>query len=555
MPDTFSQIREIPCVVRRVRWSLTSTACGLCHQPAARVWDVTRTAIDIDLDHPVLLAVDVSVHHCLPCRRFFRAQPPFLRPDAIYTNRVVQKAVETVFADGLALRRVSARLARDFWVHPSEKMIRLWCSTYAAGFDFDRDYLPWVVETFSGVLCIDEVYQEKVALLLAVDPASPDGDRLVGYQSIEETVDQGTVETFLKHLNAAGIQPDQIITDGAAVYPPVLAQVWPMAAHQLCLFRETRRVTTAVDEVRKAVRATIPTPPPAARLQLGGRCRRITPLSEATDSAAERWRWRTAHRQASMVQVHAMRERGLSLRTIARETGLNRRTVTAWLKQEKPATIETMIDAMQSPSLPPAESETPPAPWSSWDEIRTVRTDLKNGRGLLLRRPDHLDPTEQAQLQALLASPIGADLQLARRFLTDWYAIWRDEDGRRRELADAQEHYALWHDTAEYGRLTPLRRVMQSVDPPRFERLSQFLRHPTWEATNNGAERTGRTFRHRQAPHFNLRTTTSIDAALTVRACLHQEAVLTPAPTFENRCPRGRPNRRKGLPLVLAMVA
>ena len=53
--------------------------------------------------------------------------------------------------------------------------------------DFATDYQPWVVESFSGILCVDEVYQGKLALLLAVDPAAPDGDRLVGYELVQAT--------------------------------------------------------------------------------------------------------------------------------------------------------------------------------------------------------------------------------------------------------------------------------------------------------------------------------------------------------------------------------
>jgi len=56
----------------------------------ARVWEKRRTALDIDLERPVLLLVTVSVHHCRPCRHYFRARPPFLRPDATYTTRVVE---------------------------------------------------------------------------------------------------------------------------------------------------------------------------------------------------------------------------------------------------------------------------------------------------------------------------------------------------------------------------------------------------------------------------------------------------------------------------------
>jgi len=181
-----SAVGTKPCMIRQVRWSHPSVACPRCRCPAPRVWEVTRVAVDIDLDQPVVLAVEVSVHSCRPCGRVFRAQPPFLRPRAIYTRRVVQKAVEAVYGDGLAARNVPDRLARDFWVRPSEKMVRLWCRTFADQVDFTADYQPWVVATFSGVLCVDEVYQGEVALLLAVDPAAPDGDRLVGYALLSE---------------------------------------------------------------------------------------------------------------------------------------------------------------------------------------------------------------------------------------------------------------------------------------------------------------------------------------------------------------------------------
>jgi hypothetical protein len=174
------------------------------HLPALRhevprVWDARRVAIDIDLEQPVVLAVDVSVHACAACSRMFRAQPPFLRPRAIYTRRVVRKAVESVHRDGLAARTVPDRLARDFWVKPSEKMIRIWCRAFAAEVDFTEDYEPWVVANFSGILCVDEVYQDELALLLAVDPAAPDGDRLVGYTLLSNTkaVDQKAINSFL----------------------------------------------------------------------------------------------------------------------------------------------------------------------------------------------------------------------------------------------------------------------------------------------------------------------------------------------------------------------
>ena len=90
------------CSIRQVRWTFPSIRCRRCGSEAARVWDARRVAIDIDLDQPVVLGVDVRVHVYATGSRMFRAQPPFLRPRAIYTRRVIQKAVESVYRDGLA---------------------------------------------------------------------------------------------------------------------------------------------------------------------------------------------------------------------------------------------------------------------------------------------------------------------------------------------------------------------------------------------------------------------------------------------------------------------
>src|SRR5260370_15765183 len=51
-------------------------------------------------------------------------------------------------------------------------MVRLWCRSFADQLDFSVDYQPWVVANFSGILCVDEVYQGELALPLAVDPAA-----------------------------------------------------------------------------------------------------------------------------------------------------------------------------------------------------------------------------------------------------------------------------------------------------------------------------------------------------------------------------------------------
>jgi transposase-like protein len=72
------------------------------------------------------------------------------------------------------------------------------------------------------------------------------------------------VKAFLETLRVAGIQPDEVITDDWRLYPSALAEIWPTAVHQLCLFHATRRVVRAVNDVVKQIRRAIPVPPPTS---------------------------------------------------------------------------------------------------------------------------------------------------------------------------------------------------------------------------------------------------------------------------------------------------
>jgi hypothetical protein len=481
-------------------------------------------AVDIDLDQPVVLAVVVSVHVCPVCARMFRAQPPFPRPRAIYTQRVVQKAIEAVYHDRLAMRCVPDRLARDFWAKPAEKMVRLWCRAFADHIDFDVDYQPWVIANFSGILCVDEVYQGDLALLLAVDPAAPDGDRLVGYTLVPKTreVDQSMVRTFLDRLRTAGLTPEQVITDDSRLYPSVLVDTWPTAMHQLCLFHATRRVVHAVNDIVKQVRRSLPTPP----------------APDLHDADSERYRWRLARRTLGIAQVQALHQHIASARAIGRQLGVNHGTVRQWLKLPPPDAA-TIAELSGTADVLPID-EPPPQPWGDRDEVRRVREDLRLYRTLFLHQPGNLTTDEQHKMAYLLTGPVGAELRVARTFLEEWFAIWQDESGQRRMPEEAERRYEIWRTDAEAAKLVPLRRQQQHLDVEHFIRLSTFLRSQTWEPTNNAAERGGRSFRHIQHPHFHLRLLRSIDAHLKAQAYLKKQRFCLPPPTRLHLCQRGR---------------
>lgn len=136
-------------------------------------------------------------------------------------------------------------------------------------------------------------------------------------------------------------------------------------------------------------------------------------------------------------------------------------------------------------------------------------------------------------------------MQVVHSFLGDWYDLWADEHGQRRSLTDAQALFEAWRTNPAYQAVPPLKPVQEQMTSVKFEHLSQFLRHPDWEAINNGAERAGRAFRHRQAPHFNLRKQEFIEQAITVAACQRKEAAMQPPPQPFHICQRGRKRRQE----------
>jgi hypothetical protein len=346
------------------------------------------------------------------------------------------------------------------------------------------------------------------------------------------------VRVFVERLRAAGVVPDEVITDDSRLYPAVLAEVWPTAMHQLCLFHATRRVVRAVSDVVKQVRHTLPIPPPASAPTLLGSLRRTPPAADQHDADSERYRWRMSRRTLGIAQVHALHQEISSARAIGRQLGINHGTVRQWLKLTPPDAA-TIAELSATPDLLP-QVDPPPSPWRDWDQVRSAREDLWTQRMLFLHRAENLTVDEQQTLDVLLTGPVGAELRVARTFLADWLAIWEDDLGNRRIPREAELRYELWQTNAQAAHVAPLRRQQQHLDMAHFQRLSAFLHNPAWEPTNNAAERSGRAFRHGQHPHFRLRLVTSIEADLKVRASLKKERFCSPPPIRLHHCQRGR---------------
>ncbi len=235
-----------------------SYPCPRCGTESPRHDGAVRHAIDIGLDRPVVLQIKVGVYKCPRCRKrpSFRTPLPFLGARRTYVERCRQKLVESVDQDKMPICLAVRRLDRDFHVTPARSTGWEWYreATPADATVAESQHL--VAMNFSGVLCVDEVYDGLNAILCARDPLT---GRTLAYE-LGERMNQEVVTAFFKRLHALGIQPEEAITDGSNLYPKSLKAVWPAVRHQLCRFHWTKDIVQAVVEGIRDYRQSLPKP-------------------------------------------------------------------------------------------------------------------------------------------------------------------------------------------------------------------------------------------------------------------------------------------------------
>src|SRR5213078_2037629 len=124
----------------------------------------------------------------------------------------------------------------------------------------------------------------------------PISDRIIGYRLVKIN-DQAHMRCFLRMLQYWGFEPKVVVSDGSNLYPAVLAEVWPAARHQLCVFHVLQDVTNKVLEgVRRLRRGQ-------ARRGQAGRPRRRGRRSKKQQRRARR-RGPTAKEKSAFVYKH-----------------------------------------------------------------------------------------------------------------------------------------------------------------------------------------------------------------------------------------------------------
>jgi transposase-like protein len=212
---------------------------------------LTRLVRTIAYKQIVYLEIEYAEYRArCNCCKTYRSSPVGVDFKCHYDNKVREAVLDRLLDDRMSVQAVRQALARDFLLDLSEGFVYDCLHREVARLDM-AEYRAWTLQHFSGTLCIDELHLGRYTLLLATDPVN---DFPVGFALVDRN-DQDHMRRFLGNLQAHRLSPKVVITDGSSLYPQLLAELWPTAQHQLCVFHvlqdANRHVLDAVKRLRR----------------------------------------------------------------------------------------------------------------------------------------------------------------------------------------------------------------------------------------------------------------------------------------------------------------
>lgn len=208
-----------------------------------------RTVEHLGAEQPCYLVLTQAKYACLSpdCPRKYFSPPVAEAASRARTSRLLQSRAKELYRDGRdPLRGVEGKLRRYWHTGTGKSSVLRWHSEQL-GADYPR---PERLE-FSGVLCIDEIYDRaggrRGPIFTCVDPIAGITIRIpVGRADAEG------LASAMEQVRALGANPKVIVSDLWAAYPEALGRVWPRAERQLCHFHvmqwATRKLAQLIRE-------------------------------------------------------------------------------------------------------------------------------------------------------------------------------------------------------------------------------------------------------------------------------------------------------------------
>jgi hypothetical protein len=283
----------LPDLITRMRRAPRQAPCPRCGCRGRRKRLLCRRVRTLAYRRVAWLEVTYAEYRArCGCCKYFRTWPLDVPPKAGYDATVRQAVLDRLLRDRLNVEQTRAAMRRDFLMTLSEGFVYDCLRWQLARLDLAQ-HRRMVLGRFSGTLCVDELHLGAQTLLLATDPLA---DLPVGFAVVGAN-DQDHMSRFLRNLARWGLRPEVVVSDGSGLYPELLAEVWPDARHQLCVFHLLRDVLDKVlDAVRRLRRAQ------ARRGRAGRKRRRGRPSRR--QQARRRQRGPTAKEKAAFVWKH-----------------------------------------------------------------------------------------------------------------------------------------------------------------------------------------------------------------------------------------------------------
>jgi hypothetical protein len=238
--------------ITRIRCAPKHASCPTCGRRGHRKRLLHRRLRTLAYRRIAWLEVTYAEYQArCACCHSFRTWPLDVPPKADYDATVRQAVLDRLLHDRLNVEQTKAAMQRDFLIKLSEGFVYDCLGWQLAHLNLAA-HRRMVLQCFSGTLCVDELHLGVHTLLLATDPLAdlPVGFALVGAN------DKDHMRRFLGNLAGWGLRPEVVVSDGSNLYPELLAQIWPQARHQLCIFHLLRdlldKVLAAVRRLRRA---------------------------------------------------------------------------------------------------------------------------------------------------------------------------------------------------------------------------------------------------------------------------------------------------------------
>ena len=169
-----------------------------------------------------------QIHQCLGCGRRFTARSTTPFAGCRFPPDIIALAVRWYLRYRLSYADVAELLAeRGVVVDPS------------AIYDWVREFAPLYEDaarqfraSVGGTRSVDETYATMAGTPVYGYRAIDGRGQVVDVYVSEHRAAAGAATCFRRAIEATGVVPDEVTTDGAAAYPPALAAVLPGVLHE-----------------------------------------------------------------------------------------------------------------------------------------------------------------------------------------------------------------------------------------------------------------------------------------------------------------------------------